>query len=235
MNMNNMVVDFFGNELTTGGYYSIRRAQLEEGLLSYALIDFDLSIMLPPDIQRDNFRLPRQKSWSGTYCHSDVLQGELDYNPFSYDVGTLGAVFCESYQVGYSQDTWTSFFLFSCYQKYTTQIPMLAPFLDRMITRDATKRSTAAEALEFLDNIIQNATEAQLLIPEDPNSYAGHYETYDRWKGLPADFQEKWAAYREPVGIPFSWKILRAIRESRWLPESLIPNFRRLILKSKVI
>lgn len=109
MNMSNMVVDFFGNELTSGGYYSLRHAHLVEGLLSYALIDFDLSIMLAPDIRRESFRLPRQKSWAGTYCHSDVLQGELDYNPFAYDVGILGAVFCESYQVGFFQDASTSF------------------------------------------------------------------------------------------------------------------------------
>lgn len=97
--MNNMVVNFFGNELATGGYHSLRHSHLVKGHLSYALIDFDLSIMLAPDIQKEVFRLPRQEAWAGTYCHSDILQGELDYNPFAYDVGTLGSVFCESYQV----------------------------------------------------------------------------------------------------------------------------------------
>lgn len=110
---------------------------------------------------------------------------------------------------------------------------MLAPFLDRMIARDVRKRFTAAEALEFLNNVIQNANEAQLSISQDADSFVGHYETYDRWKGLPQDFQVKWAAYREPVGIPLSWKMLRAIRESCWLPESLILNLRRLILKNR--
>lgn len=107
---------------------------------------------------------------------------------------------------------------------------MLAPFLDRMIARDVNKRFTAAEALEFLNNIIQTSTEAQLSITQEPDSFVGHYEVYNRWNSLPIDFQEKWAAYREPVGIPLSWKLLRAIRESCWLPESLIPNIRRLNL-----
>ena len=113
---------------------------------------------------------------------------------------------------------------------------MLAPFLDRMITRDIKKRFTAAQALEFLNEIIASVTASQLSIPEDEDPYArdtGDCEGYDRWKGLPADFQAKWNAYREPIGIPFSWKVLRALRGIRWLPEPLIPDIRRFIFKTK--
>ena len=99
MNLNNMVVNFFGNDMTVGGYYSLRRSHLAAGLLSYALIDFDLSIMLPPDVQPGTLKLPRKESWVGTYGPSDTSQGEFDYDPFAYDVGTLGIVFCEFYQV----------------------------------------------------------------------------------------------------------------------------------------
>lgn len=112
---------------------------------------------------------------------------------------------------------------------------MLAPFLDRMITRHIEKRFTAAQALEFVNDIIANASEAQLSIPEDEDPDAretGHYEIYDRWRGLPTDFQEKWRAYREPIGIPFSWKMLRALRRIRWLPEPLIPRIRRFTSKN---
>ncbi|KAF5317565.1 hypothetical protein D9619_013218 [Psilocybe cf. subviscida] len=113
---------------------------------------------------------------------------------------------------------------------------MLAPFLDRMITRNIGKRFTALQALEFLNNIIASAAETQLSIQEDEDPSArktGNYEVHDRWKGLPKDFQEKWDAYREPMGIPFSWKLLRALRGIRWLPEPLIPDIRRLTFKTK--
>lgn len=97
--MSNMVVNFFGNDMIFGGYHFLRRSHLARGLLSYALIDFDLSIMLPPEVQPGDFKLSRKESWVGTYMPSDTLQGEFDYDPFAYDVGTLGVVFCEEYQV----------------------------------------------------------------------------------------------------------------------------------------
>lgn len=97
--MHNMVINFFGNDMAVGGYYSLRSSHLAAGLLSYALIDFDLSIMLPHDVQRGTFKLSRKESWVGTYAPSDTSQGEFDYDPFAYDVGTLGVVFCEWYQV----------------------------------------------------------------------------------------------------------------------------------------
>lgn len=113
---------------------------------------------------------------------------------------------------------------------------MLAPFLDRMITRRIQKRFTAAQALQFLNDIIADSSEVQLSILEDEDPDAretGHYEVYDRWKGLPTDFQEKWRTYREPIGIPLSWKMLRTVRGIRWLPEPLIPQIRRFTFKTK--
>lgn len=113
---------------------------------------------------------------------------------------------------------------------------MLAPFLDRMVTRDIKKRFTAAQALEFLNSIVATATQAQLSIQEDEDRYArktGYYEIHDRWKGLPKDFQERWGAYREPVGIPLSWKLLRTLRDMHWIPEPLIPAVRRFTFKTK--
>jgi hypothetical protein len=68
--------------------------------LSYCLFDFDISMMLPADTDRALFRLPYRLSWDGSFCQPyDTAQGEFDYNPFAYDVGTLGGVLCAQYQV----------------------------------------------------------------------------------------------------------------------------------------
>lgn len=55
------------------------------GSLSYAMFDFNISILVPL------YRLPYQMSFWATY-HSpnDTSQGEFDYDPFVYDVGTMG-------------------------------------------------------------------------------------------------------------------------------------------------
>jgi hypothetical protein len=57
-------------------------------------------MMLPPDTDRTQYRLPYQESWLGTgFQLHDASQGEFDYDPFAFDVGTLGDVFCSEYQV----------------------------------------------------------------------------------------------------------------------------------------
>lgn len=100
-----------------------------------------------------------------------------------------------------------------------------------MITRNLHKRFTAPDALHFVEKIILESEEYQLSKSEYKDSQIGlfTYETYDRWECLTADFQIQWSAYREPVGIPFSSRILRAILVSDWLPGSLIPRVRWLV------
>jgi hypothetical protein len=57
-------------------------------------------MMLPADTDRARYRLPYKLSWDGSFCQpDDTSQGEFDYNPFAYDVGTLGRVLCVKYQV----------------------------------------------------------------------------------------------------------------------------------------
>ena len=57
-------------------------------------------MMLPADTDRTQCRLSYKLSWDGTgYQPHDTMQGEFDYNPFAYDVGTLGSVLCAHYQV----------------------------------------------------------------------------------------------------------------------------------------
>lgn len=72
----------------------------KQGKLMYALIDFNISIMMPSNLRKETYRLPYRKSFQGSGNQPfDTSQGEYDYDPFAYDVGTLGVVFCQRYQV----------------------------------------------------------------------------------------------------------------------------------------
>jgi hypothetical protein len=86
---------------------------------------------------------------------------------------------------------------------------MLAPFLDRMTTRNIPKRFSAAEALEFFESFLPEIP-ADILNGSywtDPGGGAV-YDVYDRWKDLSPGFIKKWEAYREPP-IPLRTAFLR--------------------------
>ena len=63
-------------------------------------MDFDLSLMVPHDVNLKKYRRPYQESFMGSYLQPrDTSQGEFDYNPFVFDVGCLGVMICMYYQV----------------------------------------------------------------------------------------------------------------------------------------
>ncbi|KAK0490301.1 kinase-like domain-containing protein [Armillaria novae-zelandiae] len=102
---------------------------------------------------------------------------EHDYDPFAFDVALLGYLFC-------------------CrFQHLTPYEPMLAPLLDKMVTRTVSNRFTASEALAFLDDFLPSV---HLGTPVPTDFLAGYYEQYDRWKDLPPEFIQRWSSYREP-------------------------------------
>jgi hypothetical protein len=88
---------------------------------------------------------------------------------------------------------------------------MLAPFLDRMITRDIRKRFTASEALRFLEERVLPSLSPQELDahPTESVKYVDP-EEYDRWAGLDPEFVEAWSTYRLPR-LPWQTKVLRWI------------------------
>lgn len=104
-----------------------------------------------------------------------------------------------------------------------------------MVTRDIRRRFTASAALQFLEEqVIAKSLRHQLSLFERPAYLDGPvdtYEAYDRWKGLPADFQQEWAAYREPLGIPWMSRALRTLVLSNFLPSYTVPNSRWFISK----
>ncbi|PBK65557.1 hypothetical protein ARMSODRAFT_851426, partial [Armillaria solidipes] len=83
---------------------------------------------------------------------------------------------------------------------------MLAPLLDKMVTRTISNRFTASEALQFFEDLLPDT-----LVPSD--ALTEHYEQCDRWKDLLAEFIQRWSAYREPP-VPRTTMWLRKI--SRW-------------------
>lgn len=92
--------NYLVNSFCASGIDPERMRLRSSGMLLYGIHDFDMSIVAPAGIDRSQFRLPYHVSWSGTPPQIlDTAQGEADYNPFAFDVGTLGRMLCESYQV----------------------------------------------------------------------------------------------------------------------------------------
>ncbi|KDR82382.1 hypothetical protein GALMADRAFT_57318, partial [Galerina marginata CBS 339.88] len=167
--------------------------------LSYCVFDFDFAVMLSPDEDRGNFRLPCERSY-GTFARiKDTYQGELDYNPFVFDVGNVGVTFCR------------------LYQHLTKEIPLLAPLLDKMTARDLDRRFTASEALRFFEDMTSQLSQSELEVqtPQRERGEQLSYDLYDRWSRVPADFARKWEIYKEPP-LPWTTKVLCWLCERRW-------------------
>jgi hypothetical protein len=86
---------------------------------------------------------------------------------------------------------------------------MLAPFLDRMTTRNIPLRFNATEALQFFEKLIPDIPKEVMCLEFQRGSKV-LYDKWDRWEGLQPDFIEKWKDYREPP-IPYLTSVLRWI------------------------
>ncbi|RXW13379.1 hypothetical protein EST38_g12476 [Candolleomyces aberdarensis] len=78
-----------------------RKKLRKDGLLCYGLFDYNASVFMPEGSRIGGFRLPYAMSEWGRYgcLPHDTDQGEYDYDPFAYDVGMMGRVFCSEFQV----------------------------------------------------------------------------------------------------------------------------------------
>ncbi|KAG6893229.1 hypothetical protein C0992_010822, partial [Termitomyces sp. T32_za158] len=56
--------------------------------------------MFPPSKSLEDCRLPSHLSFNTLYeqVPGDTFQGEFDFNPFAFDVGMLGVMFCQEFQ-----------------------------------------------------------------------------------------------------------------------------------------
>jgi hypothetical protein len=96
----NVLVNHFSNEQYYDQFNDLRPSLRSRGLLYYALMDFDFSAIFPLESKLSERRLPAQESFI-MWCSSarDTEQGELDYDPFAFDVASFGIYFCQKFQV----------------------------------------------------------------------------------------------------------------------------------------
>ncbi|KAJ7065342.1 kinase-like domain-containing protein [Mycena amicta] len=140
--------------------------------LRYGWIDFGYSLQLPHDTSLTSCRIPWRASLYGPlYVPPDVMQGEYGYNPFAFDVGTLGIYLCGQFQ------------------RLTPTIPLLAPLLDGMVTRNVAARLSASQALALLRSMRDEMSSEDRQNPPSERALMdeSEYETYDRWNGLPVN------------------------------------------------
>jgi hypothetical protein len=109
---------------------------------------------------------------------------------------------------------------------------MLAPFLDKMVTRNIPSRFSAAEALQFFETILPEIPEDVMNLKYPAKSVVSGYE-WDRWEGLPADFIKQWEAFREPP-VPFSTSVLRWIRSFRYMGH-VVPAIRLFFFRVTLV
>lgn len=193
-----------------------------QNCLRYALNDFNVSLIFPQQISLEDFRISSYlASWGIDDRPYGVLEGELEFNPFLYDVGCLGIFFCEELQVRLSLiqcNTQTQ-----CSNKYQhlsrcTPFYFLAPLLDGMVTADLNKRLSAVEALSFFKAEKEKLTEDELNLRVDA-AVAGearvHYwRTYDRWAHVPPELKKRWKHYQMTKPSWFGRFIRRVIESS---------------------
>ena len=113
-------------------------------------------------------------------------------------------------------------------------VPMLAPLIDGMVTRNVARRFTAAQALEFFEELCLQISQEQLSF--NPGWHAaGQPFVYDdiradRWRNLPDEFVRAWSHLREPK-VPMKTRLLCRICRNVWCRRTvmLIRHFCRLI------
>ncbi|KAI0675111.1 kinase-like domain-containing protein [Trametes maxima] len=176
----------------------------------YCLFDFNLSIQLPLDACLRGCRRPAIESFTTltSYMPDDTALGEPLYNPFAFDVGSLGNLIRYFY--------WGA----------ASAAPLLAPLFDMMTTHDLARRFTAEEALEFLDyawsQVPESVRDAPLSLRASWNCWA-HPEMY--WSMTPPGFEDQWSHYKTPprgtaasilshiLRIPYTWPLVVFVRQ----------------------
>ncbi|KAM5542863.1 hypothetical protein V8D89_003247 [Ganoderma adspersum] len=158
----------------------------------YAFMDYDQSIQLPLDVSLKDYRCPSTEAWMGSdlYKPLDVWLGETQYNPFAFDVGTLGNLFRVYF--------WEA----------VPIVPALAPLFDGMTTHVVSRRFTAQEALDFFKSHVESPPQDVL---DTPVTLQVDYETMIKpelyWSKLAPVVQAHWSQFREPP-LPRWWHLL---------------------------
>jgi len=124
-------------------------------------------------------------------------------------------------------------------QQLLPTVPMLAPLIDGMVTRNIARRFTAAQALQFFEELCLQITHEQLNF--NPGWHAAGQPFVfddiraDRWRNLPDDFVRAWSHLREPK-VPLRTRLLRRICQNIWccntimLARRFLRSIRKLLM-----
>ncbi|KAF7796731.1 hypothetical protein EIP86_007914 [Pleurotus ostreatoroseus] len=147
----------------------------------YAFMDYDQSIILPSETCVRTCLRPMAEWQYGSpqYKPLDIAPGQLTYNPFAYDVGMLGNMFC---------------YHFSNVVRF---VPALAALFDKMTTHLIPQRFTAEEAYAFFREATKDLGQETLLTQVKLEFRYEIDSVY--WDHLSLDVQRKWDYYRTPA------------------------------------
>lgn len=194
----NAVIDHYQSEIAIPikSRQSTRDLFGGKGSVIYNIIDFDYALTIPPNCL---YREAEESLATSRRYPRDTRQGELEYNPFAYDVGALGMMFCD------------------LFQDLILYAPMMARLFDMMVTSDVSRRFTAAEALHFFQHaLLPGMSDEQLAMAPPPLSpYRVVTFEDDRWAGLPSEFVAKWGEHRAPSPSRMTL-LLRRICRREW-------------------
>ncbi len=95
IDQSNIVINWYCNKSPTDLCTRRLREHVRSPAVEYALFDFDLSLQIPLDASLKRCRRPSYEAFEGkgAYHPADVLQGELYYNPFAFDVACMGNLY----------------------------------------------------------------------------------------------------------------------------------------------
>ncbi|CDO75410.1 hypothetical protein BN946_scf184855.g13 [Trametes cinnabarina] len=127
----NIMIDWYCYTADPSVHSQGLHAHRRNSSVSYALHDFDLALQMPPETSLKDCRRPSIEAWIGKclYHPTDAWQGEVDYNPFAFDVGCLGNLFIYHFA------------------ESITKAPLLALLFAKMTTPVIEERFSAADAL----------------------------------------------------------------------------------------
>lgn len=99
--MRNILVNHFSTLEAIDLQSNVYRKHLQSiKALRYAIMDFDLAMLLDEETYGLNPRLPIEKVFMGFESRPyETMHGYVDFDPFKYDVACLGIYFAENFQV----------------------------------------------------------------------------------------------------------------------------------------
>ncbi|KAI9067543.1 hypothetical protein FKP32DRAFT_1588535 [Trametes sanguinea] len=182
----------------------------QDGDVTYAFIDFGQSLQLPQDTSIVDCRRSAEETAFGMNLNKppDGNLGEPSYNPFSYDVASLG-------------------FLFRFYfSEAVPALPGLAALFDRMTDYCPPRRMTAQEALRWFEDMVAQQSPACLDTKVTlERSFHAMAEDDFYWSKLSEEERLRWGPYRTPprplwrrllswiASTDIGWIVLLRVRE----------------------